>query len=1533
MSTQDGIGYLRATYNPNLHFTENSDAYANLLYPYIQDNGGNNQNTSLSIDVINANQNFTTKNDYKQQEWIDYDDNGGNLLLDQLIWGFKETTHNVRNSKALSSAFCFNNQSITIKVTKQGHLQGYLDQDFLYCKNTVELSVVDVVRGEETVLTTFKGLELDEDDESRVLEWVIPSESNSAYSNYGFFGLFVFKIKVTSKYYIDATRNVKSKYPDRVTNSYLQLLTYSPAQEAVNVQSNSIDIFETTPVSTDSLLELYEKSVFATLDNYNQNPLSDDQKRAIIADQISVLFISQHPVVSSDLSPSKIQGFGGEKAIQTQKNVKKVITYAERYDSEIIKLAQNRLFGMLANYRSFSFADELNELFDTNDQSTQTIVESPRIIYLNEFGNLSDDIGVEGILFTPYSIENLHTEILSNVPPADPYSIPLYKYSVGIDTLVITDNDDNELDCGDTDIKLSFNIVFGNEKINEIYYQVWINNNSSYNEYLDKSGDTRDHSFDFSPIGGLSCSASVGDILTARVTVLDIYGFSNVFERKLFYPLNQAKPAIIEITSFQREDGSGLIDVYYYYQGVSEINPANVSLTYSINNTSFSSITTNVIGDIGLGIMPGYRKITWNPTGTLTSTNDIAFMKISITDVDESTNMGITESSVVIVDLSIPEIAIRKLSIKEDELMAESSSLSDSSDSSFSSESSESSGGFSSESSSSQSESSSSSLGFTSESSSSSLGFSESSSSSSEGFSESSSSSSLGFSESSSSENYSESSSSSSYFDNCIEAKVVASDAQENDRFGSSVSISGNYSIVGAYHEDGVGSNRGAVYIYRRTGTNTWGEEFKIVASDAEDLDNFGRSVSINGDYAIVGADQEDGAGVAPGAQRGAAYVYRKTGLNTWGEEFKITASDTADLDRFGFSVAINGDYAIVGSYASNTDKGAAYIYRRTGLNTWGEETIIVASDGAVGDQFGWSVSIDGDYAIVGADQEDGTGFLFGAAYIYNRTGLNTWDAGVKIVAPDAADGDIFGWSVSIDGDYAIVGADQKNVFRGAAYIYNRTGLNTWDAGVKIVAPDAADNDFFGRSVSINGDYAIVGADQNNSVYVFERASLNTWSFVKQIVASDAQIGDDFGRSVAIDESYSIVGAYKTGNDVGSAYIYFCDDMNSESSSSFGYSESSSSSSEGYSESSSTSSEGYSESSSSSSGEYSESSSSSSFLDNLIPFSFLSTMSFTPDAFDPEIVTVGTVNWVLGDGNEEVGDSISHIYTIAGTKNVTLEVEDPIDVSEIRVSSDDVQSIDISPYTSLEFLFCEDNNLFTIDVSANIALINFQCNNNNLSSLDVSTNTALTSLACQHNNLPTLDVSTNTALTSLVCNDNSLTTLNVSANTSLTQLLVYRNGITSIDISSNTSLTNFICNENSLSTINVSSNTALSNFQCRDCNLTSLNLLSNTNLFRLECADNPLTTLNISANTSLTIIDCHNCNLSSFDVSSNTLVTSLWAPDNSLIQSEVNQILIDLDSHGLSSGLCNLLNNSAPTGAGLTAKSNLQGKGWTVLTD
>jgi len=374
--------------------------------------------------------------------------------------------------------------------------------------------------------------------------------------------------------------------------------------------------------------------------------------------------------------------------------------------------------------------------------------------------------------------------------------------------------------------------------------------------------------------------------------------------------------------------------------------------------------------------------------------------------------------------------------------------------------------------------------------------------------------------------------------------KIVASDAEASDYFGYSVSVDGDYAIVGAYGEDTGGSASGAAYIFHKTGGNTWDSGTKIVASDASADDFFGFSVSINGDYAIVGADHE-GAG---GSEAGAAYIFHRTGTNTWDSGTKIVASDAEASDNFGYSVSINGDYAIVGADGEDTGgnyAGAAYIFHRTGTNTWDSGTKIVASDAEASDQFSKGVSINGDYAIVGAYGESSNS---GAAYVFHRTGTNTWDSGTKIVAPDAAADDLFGGSVSINGDYAIVGAYGESSSSGAAYVFYRTGINSWDSGTKIVAPDAETGDYFGKGVSINGDYAMVGANGEDTggssagaSYIFHRTGINSWDSGTKIVAPDAEAGDDFGLFVSISSDCIIIGANHEaagGANAGAAYIY-----------------------------------------------------------------------------------------------------------------------------------------------------------------------------------------------------------------------------------------------------------------------------------------------------------------------------------------------------------------------------------------------------------
>jgi len=375
--------------------------------------------------------------------------------------------------------------------------------------------------------------------------------------------------------------------------------------------------------------------------------------------------------------------------------------------------------------------------------------------------------------------------------------------------------------------------------------------------------------------------------------------------------------------------------------------------------------------------------------------------------------------------------------------------------------------------------------------------------------------------------------------------KIVAFDPGANDWFGQSVSISGDYAIVGA-------PSNNAAYIYHRTGPDTWDTGIKIVSSDLQAGDGLGNSVAVDGDYAIVGAPYED----AGGTSAGAAYIFHRTGTNIWDGGTKIVAFDAEGSDWFGDYVSISGDYAIVGAYGEGLgDAGSAYIFHRTGTNTWDGGTKIVAFDAEVADWFGHGVSISGDYAIAGAQYENTAAYQAGAAYIYHRTGVNTWDTGTKIVAPDAQSGDIFGARVSISGDYAIVGAIWEDggagdpmSNAGAAYIFRRTGTNTWDAGTKIVAPDAHSSYIFGFSVSIYGNNAIVGArfgGPGGGAYIYHRTGTSTWDSGMKIVAPDAQANDEFGSSVSISDDYAIVGARMEDGGpgdpfpaAGAAYIY-----------------------------------------------------------------------------------------------------------------------------------------------------------------------------------------------------------------------------------------------------------------------------------------------------------------------------------------------------------------------------------------------------------
>jgi hypothetical protein len=236
--------------------------------------------------------------------------------------------------------------------------------------------------------------------------------------------------------------------------------------------------------------------------------------------------------------------------------------------------------------------------------------------------------------------------------------------------------------------------------------------------------------------------------------------------------------------------------------------------------------------------------------------------------------------------------------------------------------------------------------------------------------------------------------------------------------------------------------------------------------------------------------------------------------------------------------VSVSGDYAVVGANENDdagSNSGSAYIFVRSGT-TWTQQQKLTASDAASSDHFGRSVSVSGDYAVVGA-VNDNSGE--GSAYIFVRSGT-TWTQQQKLTASDAASNDYFGISVSVSGDYAVVGAHGDNSGEGSAYIFVRSGT-TWTQQQKLTASDAASNDYFGASASLSGDYAVVGAYGDNSgegsAYIFVRSG-TTWTQQQKLTASDAASNDYFGASASLSGDYAVVGAYGDNSGEGSAYIF-----------------------------------------------------------------------------------------------------------------------------------------------------------------------------------------------------------------------------------------------------------------------------------------------------------------------------------------------------------------------------------------------------------
>jgi len=356
------------------------------------------------------------------------------------------------------------------------------------------------------------------------------------------------------------------------------------------------------------------------------------------------------------------------------------------------------------------------------------------------------------------------------------------------------------------------------------------------------------------------------------------------------------------------------------------------------------------------------------------------------------------------------------------------------------------------------------------------------------------------------------------------EAKLTAADGASGDQFGFSVAIDGDTAVVGAPYDDDNGTDSGSAYVFVRSGT-TWTQQAKLTGGDAVAFDFVGESVSISGDTIAIGGEGHD----AGGSFSGVVYVFTRSGT-TWAQEAKLLASDADANSWFGFPVVLDGDtlLAAAAGHTHGVRTGAAYIFTRSGT-LWTEQAELLPSDGATDDFFGWQAALDGDTAVISSILDDDNGTDSGSAYVFTRSGT-TWTEQAKLVAATGAEAfDHFGTGVAVEGDTVIVGANFADVGpygnnRGMAYLFRRSGT-VWTEATMFSDLYVDRLDEFGWAAGISGDTLAVSAplvgSNEGAVYTFSLSRLLTPAplMTDKLLSSDGQTGDGsiiFGRTVSL---------------------------------------------------------------------------------------------------------------------------------------------------------------------------------------------------------------------------------------------------------------------------------------------------------------------------------------------------------------------------------------------------------------------------------
>ena len=361
-----------------------------------------------------------------------------------------------------------------------------------------------------------------------------------------------------------------------------------------------------------------------------------------------------------------------------------------------------------------------------------------------------------------------------------------------------------------------------------------------------------------------------------------------------------------------------------------------------------------------------------------------------------------------------------------------------------------------------------------------------------------------------------------------VETKLIPTDGAAGDTFGVSVAICGEYAVVGANHHFGQ-THIGAAYVFDLA---TGSQLHRLAASDRPPGDaevGFGNGVACEDNIAIIGATEAD----VLAHDSGAAYVYDVT---TGDALAKLFADDGTAEDDFGLTVAVSGNTAIVGAQWHASSRGAAYLFDVT---TGNQLSQIRASDAQPGDFFG-RVAIDGNVAMIGTKR--------GPVYVYDVSDPTAPIELTKVPSPNNQPGDAFGIHILISDDLAVVSAMNADASAGAVHLFDVSDPASPVQLARVTAPDRAPTDNFGSGIAIDGDLLVVGAfgvdgaaTNSGAVYGFDVSNPSLPTLVLELTASDAAEGDRFGTAVGIAGRNLVVGAAEK-DDVGvlsgAAYLY-----------------------------------------------------------------------------------------------------------------------------------------------------------------------------------------------------------------------------------------------------------------------------------------------------------------------------------------------------------------------------------------------------------